>query len=522
MTIEGDGQTTIKQFTKGQNHFNVSVTGVVFDSLIITGVEDGTPGDPTATNIYFQGTKASQLATATVNNCKFSSVGYAIFAPWVQNLTAKNNTFANVFVGVFGGINPWVAGDQNSTAALNVDISHNYIVCGIGTQTYSRPIKLSNYVGHGVVSDNYCRGGGMAIEVNPADSTTVPATCSLKITDNDCDTCISAAAALIAKNTIDLTLAPGSRGLQTSFGTAIEVLANYVTISENIIKNMPEGVHVWGTHCKVVGNTFYKCGYQAAWDAWYVSQGVITPAPITDADTYFYLLIDGNTFIQTQNKDAGSSTYITDIYIKSAAFTYSGITISNNMSYGASLESIALDTICTNMTVTGNYIKDAATLLTGSNGYGVRSISSSNSITISDNTFVNTVVGGYGMYYGIYPQAGDIVGFNKFIGMRNASVPLNATNAYKIQCSQMMDGAFYNPKHSTVTLNANATTTTVNNQWVTATSQIRLTPMTDTAAADVGSATSVWISARTAGTSFVITHPNTAGTDKTFAYEIVD
>jgi len=74
----------------------------------------------------------------------------------------------------------------------------------------------------------------------------------------------------------------------------------------------------------------------------------------------------------------------------------------------------------------------------------------------------------------------------------------------------------------TLTLTANSATTTVPNSMVTATSKILITPTSANAAADQGSATGVWVSARSAGTSFTLTHPNNANADKTFDYEIKD
>lgn len=74
----------------------------------------------------------------------------------------------------------------------------------------------------------------------------------------------------------------------------------------------------------------------------------------------------------------------------------------------------------------------------------------------------------------------------------------------------------------TVTLGAGAATTTVNNTAVTTNSLIFLQPTSANAAADVGSATSVYISAKVASTSFTITHPNNANADKTFNYWIVN
>jgi len=70
------------------------------------------------------------------------------------------------------------------------------------------------------------------------------------------------------------------------------------------------------------------------------------------------------------------------------------------------------------------------------------------------------------------------------------------------------------------TLTANAASTTVTDINVFSTSRIVLFPTSANAAADVGSATSVYVSAKTDGTSFTITHPNNANADKTFDYII--
>lgn len=70
---------------------------------------------------------------------------------------------------------------------------------------------------------------------------------------------------------------------------------------------------------------------------------------------------------------------------------------------------------------------------------------------------------------------------------------------------------------SEVTLTANATSTTVMTPYVTPNSHITVTPTT-------ANARDAWkdcyISARTNGTSFVITHPSDADTDKTFTFEV--
>src|SRR3990167_7251282 len=70
-----------------------------------------------------------------------------------------------------------------------------------------------------------------------------------------------------------------------------------------------------------------------------------------------------------------------------------------------------------------------------------------------------------------------------------------------------------------VTLTANATTTTLTDPLISANSHVSLMPTSATAAAAVGSATGVFVTPGD-GTA-TITHPNTAETDKTFSYSII-
>ena len=70
------------------------------------------------------------------------------------------------------------------------------------------------------------------------------------------------------------------------------------------------------------------------------------------------------------------------------------------------------------------------------------------------------------------------------------------------------------------TLTASAGTTTVTDINVRTDSRIILFPTSANAAADAGSATGVYVSAKNKGVSFVITHPNNANDDKTFDYII--
>lgn len=110
--------------------------------------------------------------------------------------------------------------------------------------------------------------------------------------------------------------------------------------------------------------------------------------------------------------------------------------------------------------------------------------------------------------YGIYLSGGDrcIIGPNSFYSNTLGNIYNASTNK----------------PEDTVTLRAGYTTTVVSNTLVNANSRITLTPTSANAAADQGSATGVWVSAKTAGTSFTITHPNNANADKTFDYQITN
>ncbi|MBW2003098.1 MAG: hypothetical protein JRI72_00575 [Deltaproteobacteria bacterium] len=71
-----------------------------------------------------------------------------------------------------------------------------------------------------------------------------------------------------------------------------------------------------------------------------------------------------------------------------------------------------------------------------------------------------------------------------------------------------------------LTLDANQGSTTVSDTNVMSGSKIILFPTSANAAADVGSAAGVYVSAKSAGASFTVTHPNNANADKTFDYII--
>jgi len=73
--------------------------------------------------------------------------------------------------------------------------------------------------------------------------------------------------------------------------------------------------------------------------------------------------------------------------------------------------------------------------------------------------------------------------------------------------------------HGEFTLTENDTSTVVTTALCRPNSHVTITPQTATAAADVGSATGVYVVAGDG--SFTVTHPNTADTDKTFTFGII-
>jgi hypothetical protein len=72
-----------------------------------------------------------------------------------------------------------------------------------------------------------------------------------------------------------------------------------------------------------------------------------------------------------------------------------------------------------------------------------------------------------------------------------------------------------------VTLTANDTTTTVTTPYVTEESAVIFTPLTANAATEVGEG-GMYVSTRTNGVSFVITHANGAETDRDFAWALTN
>jgi len=110
----------------------------------------------------------------------------------------------------------------------------------------------------------------------------------------------------------------------------------------------------------------------------------------------------------------------------------------------------------------------------------------------------------------------------------NGAVDIGTLTLVNGQCNLSLGNnkflaATTNGAAGTVTLdNGGGTTTVVNNTQVTASSLIFLQATSANAAAAVGDAVGVYISARAAGTSFTITHPASPGASATMNYFIVN
>jgi len=87
----------------------------------------------------------------------------------------------------------------------------------------------------------------------------------------------------------------------------------------------------------------------------------------------------------------------------------------------------------------------------------------------------------------------------------------------KVKISNLLNNVV---KTGSGTIEASAGTTVITNASVTADSIIIISPTSSGASEDIGSTTGVYVSAKTAGVSFELTHPNNATANKTFDYLI--
>jgi hypothetical protein len=138
-----------------------------------------------------------------------------------------------------------------------------------------------------------------------------------------------------------------------------------------------------------------------------------------------------------------------------------------------------------------------------------------NDATGTNNNFLYTLLGDW---YGAGESWEIAIPLTKDFNIKNAA----AATIFGVNGENGLNVLTTNGPAGTVTLGANVATTTVNNSCVTANSLIFLFPTTANAAADVGAAASIYISAKVAGTSFTIAHTNDADADKTFNYLILN
>lgn len=512
--VFSDAKAEIRQATAATKLFSVSANNIKFRGVKLSGIDVATGGSFTAkAAIYSEGTKAVPLDRLEVMDCEISNYEAGVWAPWT-NAKIADSYIHDIAHGVIGGTGAWVPEDQNFNGDIQYEIINNKIVCTFGDLVDSRPITLPLFTGGALITGNYLRGGGMSVE-NVLISATANAN-RVKVLGNDCDTAISASNGdVVGHNTVDLAQAPVGRGQQSNFFQGIETGYNSTVIG-NIVRNHTNGVGHVMPNMRVIGNFFIDCGDQGGGAGVGMGGVVVTGTDLFAADTVMNALIANNTF-------KGTKGSVVDIYMNwNGAHALIGLTIIDNQSYNGNSR-FFIGKYIQHSKISGNYVYNACTSITGVQAFGMWVDGASSSVEFMNNTFINTVAAPNGMYQGIAPQSSDIIGFNKFVGMRLPSTPFDTWNAPKVLCSQMNDGAFWSPKKDNFTMAA-AASKTVTNKFVTATSQIRLEPTNAAAATLMGGAKSLYVSAKTSGTSFVVSTANAinaTGTE-TFNYEIMD
>jgi hypothetical protein len=512
--VFSDSKAEIKQATAATKLFSVSASDVKFRGLVLNGV-DSTDSDSFSSNgaIHSEATEPAQLTGLEVSDCEIKNYQSGVISTWMS-ASIHNNYIHDVQRGVIGGMRAYTPADQNLTGDLEYMIYANRIICTFGDLDDSRPITLPLFTGEAQVYGNHCRGGGMAIE-NILASATANAN-RVKITGNDCDTGISASQGdVIGYNTIDLAKAPAGRGQQANFFQAIETGYN-ATVIGNIVRNHTNGVGNIMPNMRVIGNFFIDCGDQTGLGAVGMGGVVVTKTDQFAADTVMNTIISGNTFNGTKGD-------VADIYMNwDGAHALIGLTISENMTLNGDYP-FFLGKYIQHSKIINNWINNCCTSITGTQVYAIWSDGATGSIEYYNNTVINTVAAPNGVYQAIAPQAGDVIGFNNFTGIRNPALPIEDTNAYQITCSQLVDGAMYSPKRGWFTAAA-AASTTISSKRVTSTCQIRLEPTNAAAATLMSGAKSFYVSARNVGVSIVLSTAdgnNAAGTE-TFNYMISD
>jgi hypothetical protein len=360
---------------------------------------------------------AAPLTGLEVENCEISDYVVGIRCPFTFT-KVKDNYIHDVMVGVFGGATAgFNTADENLNNIVEYNIINNRIICTFGDLRYSRPISMPLFTGKYFVSGNYLRGGGFCVE-NWTNDSTVSNFQNFQITNNNCDTSLSTSnGGTIANNMIDRLSSPIGRGPQTdgpSCGIEIGQRGRNNVVG-NIIKNFQQAIWIPGRDDTIIGNQIVSCGDQGAG----AIGGVVNLGPWIASDMVINTVIANNVFTGTLGDTTEINVNAGGTYIRS------GVIVANNVSRDAAglfFKSMNLQ----NSEVSGNFIYNACTAVTGTSAFGMHSQSSgpASSVSYLNNIFVNTVAASNGMYQGIAPQAGDSIGFNKFVGMRNTTVPI--------------------------------------------------------------------------------------------------
>jgi hypothetical protein len=271
----------------------------------------------------------------------------------------------------------------------------------------------------------------MAIE-NVLDSEAFTAHNRVNVIDNDCDTAISAVqGGQINGNTVDLSQAPPGRGIQPGFPYAIEC-GRDTLIANNTVKYHANGVLSGKPGVSVVGNKFYNLGRDGT-----AGGAAVNLDPFPHVDTDMNYLIEGNHFYNTGR----AGNLMSDIEITPWNDTYKarGVSIIGNYSYDCSGSSMQLSLL--DGKVSDNFIFNAWKYGVA-NPNAIYSTKANNTIEFTNNTIINTVTGAYHLDHGIKCQTGDIVGFNKFVGLTGTAIEGTPT----ILQAQMVNGVPYDPQ----------------------------------------------------------------------------
>jgi hypothetical protein len=269
-----------------------------------------------------------------------------------------------------------------------------------------------------LIDGNYIVGFGYSISMDANYSQDIWAGTSKKIINNTIDSYIGAGNQVtIDNNTIDSTLTPAGRGHVSGAPQAIEAGAN-CSITNNHITRTVGGIGFGGINQTISNNHFRFVG-----EASY-GYGVIQ---YTRYNPYYYSdsigvnLIIGNTFDSCRaitDIDIGSGWEWAGYKLDSVYAPRNQIIISHNISnyaYGRFLGT----TNSSNLDVNHNVIRNAGRAFNDATLWSsaICELGNCNN-RYTENTIINTLSGGYGVYNGIMLAGKSTAGHNTFYGLR--------------------------------------------------------------------------------------------------------